>query len=231
SSYKHTNSSRIIYHWDIISYLEMDTVRNSVGSHNVTMTLRDDIPFLTLYISFEGLLTVTGLVGNTLIIGAIVIMKQLRTLPNMFVLNLAIADLVVSGLLTPFLIAIVALGENYFTGPGYRFCQLIGFICITSCVASGINIMSVSINRYLCICRNSWYLRIYTKRSVIVMIAYAWISGVLWNTFIFAGWNSYAYDKSNYFCLYSRTRDRSYVITITLIGAIIPVCVTAMAYF
>ena len=42
------------------------------------------------------ILSVMGMVGNTLVIGAVLAHKKLRVLSNAFIVNLAVADLCVS---------------------------------------------------------------------------------------------------------------------------------------
>ena len=45
---------------------------------------------------------VSGLIGNILVVGAVIVSKKLRTTGNMFIVNLAIADLIVILIVEPF---------------------------------------------------------------------------------------------------------------------------------
>ena len=53
--------------------------------------------FLVVYLFFLTLSTVTGNIGNVMVIGALITDKRLRRTGNLFILNLALADLWVTG--------------------------------------------------------------------------------------------------------------------------------------
>jgi hypothetical protein len=58
-------------------------------------------PYVTL--SLSG--TVFGIIGNILIIGAVICHKELHTTTNMLIFNLALADLTISGFVDSFSVA------------------------------------------------------------------------------------------------------------------------------
>ena len=53
--------------------------------------------FLVTYLTLLCITTVSGNIGNMLVIGAVTTDKRLRKAGNVFILNLAIADLCVTG--------------------------------------------------------------------------------------------------------------------------------------
>ncbi|CAH1795161.1 unnamed protein product, partial [Owenia fusiformis] len=106
----------------------------------------------------------------------------------------------------------------------------IAYVCIQSCLASAWNIMLISLNRYICICKNSWYSKIYSRKSVAVMIMAAWFGGFVWNIFLWTGWNSVSFERKQFTCLYNRHDDFSYIVSIAIFAVLIPVSVTALAY-
>lgn len=72
-----------------------------------------------------------GCIGNTLVIGAVLSYKKLRTLPNAFVFNLAVADFIVTFFISSFgMVGIVT--DGVFFEDKYVLCNLIGMVCITS---------------------------------------------------------------------------------------------------
>jgi len=76
------------------------------------------------------------------------LLQELRRLTgNMFVCNLAVADLIVTALLLPLTgLNLLNGNENYLTIEG---CHFIGFLLPLSCNASICNLMFISVQRYV----------------------------------------------------------------------------------
>ncbi|CAH1794624.1 unnamed protein product [Owenia fusiformis] len=193
--------------------------------------IRQDLTFLLPYVCYEAFLTVIGFVGNILMIGSLVMVKSMRTLPNAFVFSLAVANLMVTSILQPFMMTVALMGEHFILVQRPGFCNFIGFICVQSCMSSSGNIMLVSLNRYICICKNSWYSKIYSKKSVAVMILAAWFNGFVWNVFLWVGWSEVSFRRKEFTCLYNRHKDFSYqIVGLAIVAVLIPVSITAVAY-
>lgn len=84
----------------------------------------------TLLLLVTVLLSIMGVVGNTLVIGSVFSYKPLRRLGNAFIVNLALADLFVSGFINYFgIVGVLSHGEYFHQKP--ILCELIGIVCIT----------------------------------------------------------------------------------------------------
>ncbi|CAF0757990.1 unnamed protein product [Didymodactylos carnosus] len=89
-----------------------------------------------------------GIIGNLLVCLAIATEKKLQNITNWFLFSLALADMLVSGLVIP--LAIV----KEFTGLwilGPLICDLWIFLDVCSCTSSIMHIVVISIDRYLAI--------------------------------------------------------------------------------
>ncbi|VVC94601.1 unnamed protein product, partial [Leptidea sinapis] len=105
------------------------------------------------------LLIVVTVIGNTLIISAVVTTKRLRTVTNCFVTSLAVADLLV--------------GEWEL---GWILCDIWISLDILLCTASILSLCAISIDRYLAVTRPLTYSRRRrSKKLALTMILFVWV--------------------------------------------------------
>ena len=90
------------------------------------------------------------------------------------------------------------------------FCHLIGMVCSVSCVCSLWSIGAISLNRYILLCRQHLYRRLYTLKNTIAMCVGLWIATVLLDLPNFLDWGDHAYDMKTMACSYDRTASYSY---------------------
>ncbi|XP_071805574.1 melatonin receptor type 1C-like [Asterias amurensis] len=159
-----------------------DPTESDMTTVGITKTTGDGINFRFEGINHEVLLflgcvycfvAVSGLVGNTMVIMAVVLSKKLQTSTNAFVVNLATADLI-SCLATPF--AAVAL----FSIDGWPLpelvCAVSAAIYFLSLGCSIMNLASIAINRYVLITKPmQTYQAIYTHKKIAAMLAVTWV--------------------------------------------------------
>lgn len=116
--------------------------------------------------------------GNALTIAAIIRSPRLHTLPNMYVMSLAAADLLV-GLLMPVLaLFFLAPIKNAFNNAKYA-CLLLFAGLYASCLCSAINMALIATDRYIFITRPFWYERVVTRDVVRGVVAVCWSLAVL----------------------------------------------------
>ena len=133
---------------------------------------------------FVPLVTVFGTFWNSAFIFVVYRVKTMRTITNIFLVNLAVAD---SSLL------IVAFSQyigSYNNSSALNFsfysvagCTLPNFLVYLCYYASVWTITLVSIERYLAVCRPVWYRRINDKGRAFPTICAAWIVSVLFSSF------------------------------------------------
>jgi hypothetical protein len=153
--------------------------------------------------------------------GAILSTKELKSVSNMFVFNLAIADFCISLLVDSFTAVGVLFGKNYFDKrPG--LCQFIAFACLVFCESSLISIGFLAFNRFIRICHSNIYSKLFTKKLTTIYCSICWLIGLLINLPNILGWSNFIYDKDTLNCMWNRLASRSYSIFFPLSSIIIP---------
>ncbi|KAJ8020289.1 putative G-protein coupled receptor No18 [Holothuria leucospilota] len=103
---------------------------NSSGQDVFYNPYSSDTIVNTLLLIVTVMLSFVGIIGNTLVIGSVMVYKPLRRLGNAFIVNLAVADLFVSAFINYFgLLGVLTHGEYFHKKP--FLCELIGIVCIT----------------------------------------------------------------------------------------------------
>lgn len=153
-------------------------MNNSSNATNITLPAefqwmsRDTrIAFGFIYI----LVICIGVVGNVLVILAVTKVPSMKTVTNVFIANLAVADLIVTTICCPLLLIHMlsypnwALGDNmcYFTT-----------VCIhLSLSGSSFGLLAISVDRYLAIAHAQK--RLMTFQKVYVIIVVTWVISIM----------------------------------------------------
>lgn len=132
------------------------------------------IPYVTLY-CFG---VVIGVSGNTLIMGSIICTKELHTVMNMFIFNLSISDLIISGFVDFFSVVAVFAGKSFFRDKR-QLCDFIAAVCLVACATSMINICFLAFNRFLNIIYHNQYKKVFTRRNTFLFCLIPWMFGIL----------------------------------------------------
>ncbi|OPJ87983.1 alpha-2Db adrenergic receptor-like [Patagioenas fasciata] len=116
------------------------------------------------------------LVGNTLVVAAISTSRALRAPQNLFLVSLALADILVAILVLPFSLANEVMGYWYFGG---LWCSLYLALDVLLCTASIGHLCAISLDRYWAVTRAA---RLNLRRSpgrVKGMIGTVWVAATL----------------------------------------------------
>ena len=172
---------------------------------------------------------ITGILGNFLVIGAVFIHKKLRVISNAFIVNLAVADLIICFIADTFgIVGIYTNGKIFKENP--IFCDFLGCICVTSCCCSLWSITAIAINRYVCICHRLIYPAIYNRHTVPFMIAGLWILSFMIDIPALAGWGSHSYTEAILYCTYDFMSHYGYSIFLMIWQFAIPVVLLTYSY-
>nr|QVK45856.1 G protein-coupled receptor [Proales similis] len=223
---------------------------------NVT-TAESDIGGLEFFIRYIGELlpytifstcgTLIGILGNLLIIGAVICTKELHNPTNMLIFNLALADLTISGFVDSFTVVGILVGKNFFDH-NMILCHIIAAICLIACETSLMNIGFLAINRfgfcrvtlkekissmvpkyirrYIHICHQNLYEKAFTVRKTILYCAITWVIGFAIDLPNVLGWGGHYYDLKTLNCVWNRLASQSYSIFFPMSSIIIPcVCI------
>ena len=126
-----------------------------------------------VYLLITVVVALTGTIGNLLVIGALMVHKRLRVLSNVFIGNLAVADLHVTAIVNPSIITAVLRPNIFIKYP--VLCEVLAVICLVTCLCSLWSMCAISLNRYIAICHRVSYPRIYNRVTVLCYVALMWI--------------------------------------------------------
>ncbi|CAF0837503.1 unnamed protein product [Brachionus calyciflorus] len=189
------------------------------------LNLGDYLPYSLLVLSA----TLAGLLGNLLIIGAVICTKELHSSTNMLVFNLALADLVVSCFVDTFTLVGILQGKRFFDGRPI-LCHFVGGICLVACETSLMNIGFLAINRYIHICHHTHYNRMFTAKKTIFYCAITWFIGISIDLPNLLGWGGHYYDLKTLNCVWNRLASFSYTLFFPLSSIVIPCVLIAVCY-
>ena len=118
-----------------------------------------------------------ALSGNLLVIFVILLTKELRRKEsNWFVLNLALADLLVSLTVIPASLDTVINGHFRF---GTSFKEFIGFANFLFCICSIMNLLLLSVDRWFAIAKPFRYLQVITPKKASTACLFVWFYSML----------------------------------------------------
>ncbi|XP_064605777.1 galanin receptor type 1-like [Liolophura sinensis] len=143
--------------------------------HNLRMPWIHEAHFLPTVIVY-GVTFLIGIIGNSLVIFAMVGDKLSRSVTSSFLVSLALADIVFLVVCVPYETA------KYFIGHwaiGTVLCKLVGFIEMMTAVTSILNLTAVSIERYVVIVHPMKSRRICTAKITKIILSCVWIISMM----------------------------------------------------
>ena len=135
---------------------------NNISDTNST-TYEDSFNTDVSYTVATCLMTLVGTPGNLLVLCAVITDPSLQSLANVFICNLAVADLCVSAVLNPLVIAGMFTEGDVFQNN--FLCHLFSSVCLISCTCSIWSVAAIGTNRYVSICHHAKYRYYFNKRT------------------------------------------------------------------
>ena len=138
---------------------------DELNSRNVFLTV--------LEASFMILLTVFSLLGNVLVCISVYRNTRLRTSTNLYIVALAISDLLSAIFVMPLAAGVLISGRWPFGG---TVCQMHAFMAQLVVYISPVTMGLTAINRYVRICKSDQqYKRFFSHRKSLILIVSAWL--------------------------------------------------------
>ncbi|CAN8003401.1 unnamed protein product [Ixodes pacificus] len=165
--------------------------------------------------------------GNVLVVLAIFTYRPLRSVQNMFIVSLAVADIAVALLVMPLNVAYSILGRWVF---GLHTCKLWLTCDVLCCTASILNLCAIALDRYWAIHDPINYAQKRTLRRVLLSIVLVWAISALISVPPLIGWNDWPeeFDESSPCQL---TEERGYVLYSATGSFFAPMFIMTIVYF
>ena len=165
--------------------------------------------------------------GNLLILAAIYIDKTLQTITNVFIINLACADLLLSIIGMPFTLASSIKYEWVF---GDTWCKVNGMANSLFCIASILTLAAVSVDRYCAILYPFKYATWITNKVAAGMIVYIWFQALLMACLPLTSWSRYTFIRSESICTVQWEYSISFTLFLFSVCFFLPLGVMVITY-
>ncbi len=126
------------------------------------------------YLIYLVLLALVGTLGNILIMSSVALNRKLQVNSNVFVVNLAIADLQITAISIPMTAAGLFNDAQILRSRPF-VCDVLGAMLLGSSVCSVWSIVAISLERFFHICYPTFYPKIYNRRYLPVMVFCIWL--------------------------------------------------------
>ncbi|ETE66957.1 Substance-K receptor [Ophiophagus hannah] len=176
------------------------------------------------------LIITASIVGNATIIWIILSHRQMRTVTNYFIVNLALSDLLMSALNTVFNFVYACHNVWYF---GEGFCRFHNFVPVTAMFVSIYSMTAVSMERYMAI--------VYPFKQKLSAANTKWIIGIIWLVACALAFPQFFYAQVitdhglakcavNWPHNHSQRQQLTYHITVILLIYVLPLTVMFVTY-
>ncbi|XP_036379664.1 histamine H2 receptor-like [Megalops cyprinoides] len=141
------------------------------------------------------LIIVLTVFGNVLVCLAVGASRKLRCVTNCFIVSLAVTDLLLGLLVQPLSAMLQLTGEWPL---GATFCNIYISVDVMLCTASILNLLAISVDRYVAVTAPLRYPALVTSGSVAVAMAVIWTVSLMVSFLpIHMGWNTPDFSVQN----------------------------------
>ncbi|XP_028837334.1 opsin 4xa isoform X2 [Denticeps clupeoides] len=193
-----------------------------------------DVPDHAHYIVafFVAVIGAVGVGGNVLVMYAFFSNKKLRTPPNYFIMNLAVSDFLMAITQSPIFFVNCMYKEWVF---GELGCKMYAFCGALFGITSMINLLAISIDRYIVITKPLQAIQWTSKRRTMIIILLVWIYSLAWSLAPLLGWSSYIPEGLMTSCTWdyvtSTPANKSYTLMLCCFVFFVPLGIISYCYF
>ncbi|XP_061742353.1 alpha-1D adrenergic receptor [Nerophis ophidion] len=166
-----------------------------------------------------------AMAGNVLVILSVLCNRHLRTVTNFFIVNLAMADLLLSAAVLPFSASLEVLGCWVF---GRVFCNIWAAVDVLCCTASILSLCVISVDRYVGVKHCLEYPAIVTERRAGAVLVLVWLASTVISVGPLLGWKEPQPPDAS---ICSITEEPGYALFSSLFSFYLPLLVVLLMYF
>ncbi|KAJ7305159.1 hypothetical protein JRQ81_011056 [Phrynocephalus forsythii] len=188
----------------------------AVGEVNVSKAI-------LLGVIFGGLI-LFGVLGNILVILSVACHKHLQSVTHYYIINLAVADLLLTSIVLPFSAIFDILGYWVF---GRIFCNIWAAVDVLCCTASIMSLCVISIDRYIGVSYPLRYPAIVTEKRGVLALLCVWALSLVISIGPLFGWKQKAPEDER---ICQINTDPSYVLFSALGSFYLPLVIILVMY-
>ena len=173
---------------------------------------------------------IIGFTGNGLVILVYTVSPLLRRTHNIFIINLAVIDMVILLFSSPVIVAIYYGDKGQLLQDNHSLCTFVGVLGSIIYSVSASAMASIAMNRYVCI---NWPMeskKYFATKRCILLVIFVWIYETLIYLPLFAGWGYIIYDSEISFCILDIFQSPSFNFFSLFFAIILPSLVTLVCY-
>eukprot|EP00794_Sanderia_malayensis_P009875 gene9875-10885_t len=186
------------------------------------------IPLLTNaeLMAFNIMLPIISLVGfitNAVVIISVIRYRSLREVPaHLFVVNLAVADIIVLAVSVPLWIVQLVLADKATVSQGMTSCQITFGLTVFSSILSIFTLGLISYDRYKAVTKPFQYHQIMSPRTTCIAVILLWLVSVVFSLPSFIGWKADTDINASFvaYCVYTSVFRQEYLLVTFSIAAL-----------
>ena len=177
---------------------------------------------------FLAIVNTMAISGNVSVCYAVYRNQRLRSLANMFIVALAVSDLLISVSCMPLSVATLVKSRWIF---GTTVCQLQGFAIFTFAMSSLNTMGIIAISRYFCVVKPTRYIVLFRKQRILMYTAAVWCMALIGSVppLIFQT-GGYTFQPGKAMCMYPFQTNIAYTVFIECVFVAAPFTLIAFCY-
>jgi len=201
----------------------------SLGNPEAEQTIHYSRPTTIFAAVAASIFTVIGVTGNLLTVVALLRCQKLRVhATTAFVISLAVSDLLFSAINLP-LTASRYVHEKWTLGP--ELCRIFPFFFYGNVAASLMNMVAITVNRYVLITYHGSYHQIYSRVNILLMVTLVWAFsfGMILPPLIEV-WGTLGLDSATFSCTILKKDGKSPKKFLFIFGFLLPCIAIILCY-
>ncbi|NXS71510.1 AA3R protein, partial [Pandion haliaetus] len=160
-----------------------------------------------IYITTESVIGIFAVVGNALVIWAVMLNPALQKTTFFYIVSLALTDIAMGILVMP-LAVMVSLGVTIH----FYSCLFMCCLMMIFSHASILSLLAIAVDRYLRVQLPTRYRAVVTKKRICVILGLCWLLSMLVGLVPMLGWNQHVGSSSYIECHYLAVMRMDYVV-------------------